>query len=85
MTRHEHRETQLLRAQRAANSKAVRDQRNSGANVHHVPFDTSDELPYTDPSMHHHMSESRRHPQDIFSFSKHIPDDPATKVCSDYY
>jgi hypothetical protein len=30
--------------------------------------------------MHHHMSDSKQHGQDAFSFSKAFPNDPATKV-----
>ena len=70
----------------AAHLKAMKDKDgDTTTNQHHVPFDTSDELPYTDPSMHHHISDSCRHPQDVFSFPKHILDDPVTKVCSGYH
>lgn len=84
MTRHERRETRLLRARRAATSILKKAEAESTTHRHHVPFDTSDELPYTDPSMHHHISDSRRHHHDVFAFPKHIPDDPATKVSSGY-
>ena len=30
--------------------------------------------------MHHHMSDSRKHCQDLFSLGRSFPDDPATKV-----
>jgi hypothetical protein len=30
--------------------------------------------------MHHHISDSKRHSQDAFSFSRQLPADPATKV-----
>jgi hypothetical protein len=47
---------------------------------HHVPFWDTDPLPYTDPMMHHAMSESKKHPQDVLSFRTLFPNDPATKV-----
>ena len=71
MARHERRETRLLRARRAAQAKT---------HAHHVAFSDSDPLPYTHPAMHHHISESKRHSQDAFSFCRKFPDDPATKV-----
>jgi hypothetical protein len=71
MTRHERRETRLLRAWRAAQSKT---------HLHHVAFSDNDPLPYTDPAMHHHISDSKRHSQDAFSFCRHFPADPAVKV-----
>lgn len=70
----ERRETRLLRARRAAQS--IRP-----SHSHHVgPLSDADPLPYTDPAMHHHMSDSRRHSQDAFSFSRLFTNDPATKV-----
>jgi hypothetical protein len=71
MTRHERRETKLLRARRAAQSKT---------HLHHVTFSDNDPLPYTDPAMHHHISDSKRHSQDAFSFCRHFTADPAVKV-----
>ena len=71
MTRHEQHETRLLRARRAAQAST---------HLHHVSFCDNDPLPYTDPAMHHHMSDSRRHFQDAFSFSREFPADPAVKV-----
>ena len=65
MTKHEWRETRLRRARRAAQSKSARDRT---GHSHHVPFKIDDLLPYTDPSMHHHMLDTCRHPQDVFSF-----------------
>jgi hypothetical protein len=75
MTRHERRETRLLRARRAglvSSRKMIHS--------HHVAFSDNDSLPYADPEMHHHISDSRRHYQDAFSFVKESPNDPATKV-----
>jgi hypothetical protein len=75
MTRHERRETQLLRVRRAnvaANGRTTHS--------HHVDFSENDPLPYADTEMHHHISDSRRHYQDAFSFVKGAPQDPATKV-----
>ena len=76
MTKHERRETRLLRAWRAtcAAVPTLPDL------THHVDFLESDPLPYTDPSSHHHISDSRKRSQDLFSFQKEFPDDPATKV-----
>jgi hypothetical protein len=74
MTKHERRETRLLRARRVAEDKAAK------SHAHHVEFAESDPLPYTEPSLHHHISDSRKHGQDLFSFQKRLPDDPATKV-----
>jgi len=71
MTKHERRETKLLRARRAAEAKM---------HSHHVAFSDNDPLPYTDPAMHHHISDSKRHSQDAFSFCRKFPADPATKV-----
>lgn len=74
MTKHERRETRLLRTRRALDDNAARP------HAHHVEFSESDPLPYTDPSLHHHISDARKHGQDLFSFQKQFPDDPATKV-----
>jgi hypothetical protein len=74
MTKHERRETRILRARRAINAKAAQ------SHAHHVGFSENDPLPYTDPSLHHHISESKKHGQDLFSFQKQFPNDPATKV-----
>lgn len=74
MTKHERRETRLLRARRATCANTPRP------HTHHVDFSESDPLPYTDPSSHHHISDSRKRSQDLFSFQKEFPDDPATKV-----
>jgi hypothetical protein len=71
MTKHERRETRLLRARRAAQA---------GTHAHHVAFSDNDPLPYTHPAMHHHISESKRHSQDAFSFCRKFPDDPAATV-----
>jgi hypothetical protein len=71
MTKHERRETKLLRARRAAEAKM---------HSHHVAFSDNDPLPYTDPAMHHHISDSKRHSQDAFSFCRQFPADPAVKV-----
>ena len=74
MTKHERRETRLLQAQRVARAKTTK------FHAHHVTFSESDPLPYTEPSLHHHISDSKKHGQDVFSFGKLFPDDPATKV-----
>jgi hypothetical protein len=47
---------------------------------HHVGMYDSDPLPPTSPDMHHHISESRNFPRDIFSLMHEFPDDPASKV-----
>ena len=72
MTRHERRETRLLRARRAANRKRT--------HAHLVAFSENDPLPFTDVQMHHDMSESKRHCQDAFTFCRNFPNDPASKV-----
>lgn len=79
MTKHEWCETRLQRVHRATQAKSARDCTNQ---THYVPFESDDPLPYTDPLMHHHMSDTRRHPQDIFTFVKQYPQDPAMKVSS---
>ena len=76
MPRHERCETRMRKAQHAFK---VMDHR---VHPHHIPLTTSDPLPYTDPRDHHHMSKSRRHYRDLFSFAKMYPGDPATKVTS---
>jgi hypothetical protein len=72
MTKHERRERYLLRNRHLS--------RHTTAHSHHVPFWDTDPLPYTDPMMHHAMSESKKHPQDVLSFRTLFPKDPATKV-----
>jgi hypothetical protein len=72
MTRLERRETQLLRRRRAAHAES---------HPHHVGFSENDPLPYTDATMHHHISESKRHYQDVFRLRTLFPNDPASKVC----
>lgn len=74
MTKHERRETRLLRARRAATSQQ------STTHPHHVAFSEQDPLPYTDAALHHHISDSKKHGQDAFSFGRLFPNDPATKV-----
>ena len=74
MTKHEHRETRLLRARRTASSQ------HTTTHPHHVAFSEQDLLPYTDAAMHHHISDTKRHGQDVFSFGRLFPNDPATKV-----
>jgi hypothetical protein len=74
MTRHERRETRLLRARRGLASRVKATHR------HHVSFVDDDPLPYADPEMHHHISDSRKHYQNTFSFAKQSPHDPAMKV-----
>jgi hypothetical protein len=83
MTRHERRETRLLRARAASTAfpalaskaKIVKE-----SHSHHVAFSENEPLPYVDADMHHHISDSKRHYQDAFSFAQKNPDDPATKV-----
>jgi hypothetical protein len=72
MTRHERRETRILRA-RCATQKGA-------AHSHLVPFSDNDALPCTDAHIHHDMSESKKHFQDAFSFGRNNPNDPANKV-----
>ena len=72
MTKHERRETRLLRARRAAKSKET--------HAHLVPFSENDPLPFTDAQMHHDMCDSKKYFQDAFSFSHMFPDDSASKV-----
>jgi hypothetical protein len=79
MTKHERRETKLLRANRSAEAQQVK------THPHHVDFSENDPLPYTKIVMHHHISKSKRYGQDAFSFVKMFPDDPATKVIAVYY
>jgi hypothetical protein len=47
---------------------------------HHVGLSEVDPLPPTSPDMHHHISNSKNHPCDIFSFMHKYNHDPATKV-----
>jgi hypothetical protein len=75
MTRHERRERHLLRNRHLSPNKTVHS--------HHIPFGDTDPLPFTDPMMHHAMSESKKHPQDVFSLQTLFLDDPATKVSMD--
>jgi hypothetical protein len=74
MTKHERRETRLLRAHRATSHQQLT------IHTHHVAFSEQDPLPYTDAALHHHISETKKYGQDAFSFGKLFPDDPATKV-----
>jgi hypothetical protein len=76
MTKHERRETRLLRARRTAEAEQAK------THPHQVKFSENDPLPYTKAALHHHISKSRKHGQDAFSFAKMFPDDPATKVIS---
>jgi hypothetical protein len=71
MTRLERRETQLLWRHRAAHAET---------HSHHVGFSENDPLPYTDVAMHHRISESKRHYQDVFHLQTLFPNDPASKV-----
>ena len=74
MTVLEHWETRLLHACWASKLKRP-------IHPHHAgPHSDAEPLPYTDPAMHHQMSDSQKHHQDIFSLARSFPDDPATKV-----
>ena len=77
MTKPKWHETRLQRACCAAQSKSARDHT---GHSHHVPFESDDPLPYTDMSVHHYISDTQRHPQDVLTFAKQYPQDPATKV-----
>jgi hypothetical protein len=77
MTRHERREKCLLRRRQAPGSPTSRAR---AVHHHHVDFSENDPLPYSEPDLHHHISDNRRHYQDAFSFEKENPADPATKV-----
>ena len=48
--------------------------------AHHVGMSDADPLPPTSPEMHHHISNSKNHPCDIFSLMHKYPHDPATEV-----
>jgi hypothetical protein len=74
-TKYERREARLRRAKAAA--EAAPGQCHS----HHISIAENDSLPYTSAEMHHHISESRSHPQELFAFCRQFPGDPATKVC----
>jgi hypothetical protein len=74
MTKPERRETRLLRARRATSHQQLT------IHTHHIAFSEQDPLPYTDAALHHHISETKKYGQDVFSFGKSFPDDPATKV-----
>lgn len=68
MTQHKCHETWMQKVQQAA------------MHPYHIPLATSDPLPYSNPCKHHHMSKSRQHHQDLFSFGKIFRGDPAMKV-----
>lgn len=90
MTRHERRETRLLRARAASTtipalaSKAKHSHATTEimkeTHMHHVAFSENEPLRYVDADTHHHISDSRKHYQDAFSFAHKNPEDPATKV-----
>ena len=74
MTILEHQETRLLHAHQASQLKWP-------IHPHHAgPYSNTEPLLYTDPVMHHKMSVSQKHHQDIFSLARSFPNDPATKV-----
>ena len=45
-------------------------------------IEDADRLPYTDVDRHHHMSESKNFPLDLYQFVHSPPNDPAKKVGS---
>jgi hypothetical protein len=47
----------------------------------YLMFTESEALPYTPPSLHHHISDSRNFPANITSFLASFQDDPAISVC----
>jgi hypothetical protein len=53
--------------------------------LHHVAFSENEPLPYADADTHHHISDSRKHYQDAFSFAQKNPEDPATKVSTNLF
>ena len=74
MTILECQETRLLYACRASQLKQP-------IHPHHAgPHSDTKPLLYTDLVMHHQMSDSQKHHQDIFSLARSFPNDPATKV-----
>lgn len=49
-----------------------------------VPFEDHEALPQTSPTIHHHMSNSRRHAEDLTNWISGNPDDPAMDVCATF-
>jgi hypothetical protein len=47
----------------------------------YLTFTESEALPYTPPSLHHHISDLRNFPANITSFLASFQDDPAISVC----
>jgi hypothetical protein len=46
----------------------------------HLVAADADPISYAENTLHHHISHSKNHYQDAFSFQKNFPDDPATQV-----
>ncbi|KII95409.1 hypothetical protein PLICRDRAFT_48393 [Plicaturopsis crispa FD-325 SS-3] len=62
---------------RRAREAALRHAKATRLHPHLVAFSARDRLPPTPMEHHHHISNSRNHPQDVSSFWRNHPDDPA--------
>jgi hypothetical protein len=92
ITKHEGRERKLRKIRR---QQAATDKKNSAAQVPStmgsstkrkgkpvsLDFTDSDPMPYTDPTVHYHMSQSVRYYENITKWLGDNVDDPATEVC----
>ena len=45
-----------------------------------LPFEETDKMTLTSPTVHHHMSNSRRHGEDVTEWAYQNRDDPAMRV-----
>ncbi|KAH9919802.1 uncharacterized protein B0H18DRAFT_936945 [Fomitopsis serialis] len=85
LARHERRETILQRAHDpivpsvnvGGETSGSASHGNVASHPHHVQWNDSEPLPYTDVHMHHHISDSRQFPQHLDAFVHRLGTDPA--------
>jgi hypothetical protein len=76
ITKHEQRERRLHQMQTGNQPTLKR----SASSTPALAFHDSDPLPFTDPAVHYHMSQSQRHYIDVTSWLADNKQDPALKV-----
>ena len=81
---HERRETLLLRSAHlltTSHSSPPQTGIDTSTSSDQTNGNGAEPLPYTDVSMHHHISDARDHPHHLDAFVQHLGTDPAGSVC----
>jgi hypothetical protein len=81
ITKHECRERilQKIRHRKSAEQEASQSSASNG--LAYLNFEDSDPLPYTDPTVHYHISNSVRYYENFAKWLGNHQEDPAFRVC----